>query len=438
MNTIEQKDSAEEIVIVAGCYEGLSDVIKPLCDKGEPIEREEFVKLIGGEEVILSPRDNYYDRYAVGVYTANQRLLGYVWMNQAPSVRQWMEAGNKKYVVTRINRINTQTGLIMAELPKGMSLDRVFRSAGIDTQWAADLPFVVKSISQQGLELGLYLLKDKLESLTEWDEDIKTKIDNVMLYLESDLSDNCYGECNDVYKLMRKSPVLEIKEQADWFVKKLANRGSRDRKKWWIEKWLPKYMEEACEGNLMSIYKEGDYTLEKVEELLKSAPFDLFKLYKADKKLFVNKLYYSVLPKEMFYNLLTLLTVWEKLRNENKTSYENQNQNENYKERVIDNKVLKKAVGKVKPFMWAASSYAVLYCVCRDKYGIPDNMSQFEREFSNSKTGYTCKEGVISSTFRTNSYMKLHIDRWEQNGAKERALILKNKFIEEVNNIIQE
>ena len=135
-------------------------------------------------------------------------------------------------------------------------------------------------------------------------------------------------------------------------------------------------------------------------------------------------------------------------QNENKTSYENdnenqnetsyQNQNQNYKERVIDNKVLKKAVGKVKPFMWAASSYAVLYCVCRDKYGIPDNMSQFEREFSNSKTGYTCKEGVISSTFRTNSYMKLHIDRWERNGAKERALILKNKFIEEVNNIIQE
>ena len=34
--------------------------------------------------------------------------------------------------------------------------------------------------------------------------------------------------------------------------------------------------------------------------------------------------------------------------------------------------------------------------------------------------------------------MKLHIDRWEKNGAKERALILKNKFIEEVNNIIQE
>ena len=119
-------------------------------------------------------------------------------------------------------------------------------------------------------------------------------------------------------------------------------------------------------------------------------------------------------------------------------STEGQNENQNYKERVIDNKVLKKAVGKVKPFMWAASAYAVLYCVCRDKYGIPDNMSQFEREFSNSKTGYTCKEGVISSTFRTNSYMKLHIDRWEKNGAKERALILKNKFIEEVNNIIQE
>lgn len=195
-------------------------------------------------------------------------------------------------------------------------------------------------------------------------------------------------------------------------------------------------MEEAYEENLIAIYKESGYTLEMIEELLMSSPFDLFKLYKGDKVKFVNKLYYSVLPQKIFYTLLTLLTVWEKLRNENKTSYENENHNENYKERVIDNKVLKKAVGKVKPFMWAASSYAVLYCVCRDKYGIPDNMSQFEREFSNSKTGYSCKEGSIGNTIRANSYMKLHIDRWEQNGAKERALILKNKFIEEVNNIV--
>ena len=437
MDAIEQENFSEEIVIVASLYGDFGDVLKPIYEIGKPIEKNDIKRLLGNEVVYLCPRDNYFDRYAVGVYTANQKLLGFIWMNQAPSIRHWMEINNKRYVAIHINRINTKERLIMAALPEGMTLERIERSAGINDKWANDLPLVVTSIKQQGLELGLFRLKDELESKTEWDDDIKTMIDNVMQYLESDLSDNCYGDCNDVYKLMRKSPVKVIREKADWFVQKLASRGTTERTQWWIDKWLPLYMKEAYEENLMSIYKEGDYTLEKVEELLKSAPFDLFKLYKADRVKFVNKLYYSVLPQRIFYRLLTLLTVWERLRNED----ENENQNEKLKvkvDRVIDYNVLKKAVVKVQPYMWASSAYAVVYCVCRDKYGYPDNMSQFEREFSKSKTGYSCKEGVISSTFRTNSYMKMHIDRWEQNGAKERALILKNKFIEEVNNIIKE
>ena len=436
MNTSEQNDSSEEIIIVASLYGDFGDVLKPLYEKGDPIEKDDIKRLLGSDVVYIDPRDNYYDSYAVGVYAANQRLLGFVWMNQAPSVRQWLEKNRKRYFPIHINRINTETCLIMAELPKAMTLERVYRSSSVDTEWAKGLPLVVTSIKQQGLEMGLFLLIDELESKTEWDDDIKMKIDNVMIYLESDLSDICYGECNDVYKLMRKSPVPEIRKYADWFVKRLANRGSKERTQYWLDKWLPVYMKEAYEENLMKIYKESGYTLERVEELLQDAPFDLFYLYKADKVKFVNKLFYSVLPQRVFYSLLTLLTVWEKLKGVQEV--QDVQEVEGDKERVIDNKVLKKAVMKVKPFMWAASAYAVLYCVCRDKYGIPDNMSQFEREFSNSKTGYSCKEGVISSTFRTNSYMKMHIDRWEQNGAKERAIILKNRFIEEVNNIIKQ
>ena len=294
MESIEQSDSSEEIVIVASLYGDLGDVLRPIYEIGKPIEKKYIKELLGNEVVYLCPRDNYFDRYAVGVYTANQKLLGFIWMNQAPSIRHWMEINNKRYVAIHINRINTKEKLIMAELPEGMTLERIKRSAGIDDKWAKDLPLVVTSIKQQGLELGLFRLKDELESKTEWDDDIKTMIDNVMHYLESDLSDNCYGDCNDVCKLMRKSPVKVIREKADWFVQKLASRGTTERTQWWIDKWLPLYMKEAYEENLMSIYKEGDYTLEKVEELLKSAPFDLFKLYKADRVKFVNKLYYSV------------------------------------------------------------------------------------------------------------------------------------------------
>jgi hypothetical protein len=48
-------------------------------------------------------------------------------------------------------------------------------------------------------------------------------------------------------------------------------------------------------------------------------------------------------------------------------------------------------------------------------------MSQFERDFQ-------CQEGLLSNTFRNNSYMRLHVDKWKENGAKERVLRLVDAY----------
>lgn len=83
--------------------------------------------------------------------------------------------------------------------------------------------------------------------------------------------------------------------------------------------------------------------------------------------------------------------------------------------------ILQKAATKVKEYFWGTSSYAVIFCACRDYYGYPDNMSQFERDFN-------CAPGTIASTFKNNKYMKLPIEKWQFNGAKERALILARMY----------
>ena len=48
-------------------------------------------------------------------------------------------------------------------------------------------------------------------------------------------------------------------------------------------------------------------------------------------------------------------------------------------------------------------------------------MSKFEREFH-------CPDGLLSNTFRNNTYMRLSIDKWEQNGVKERVLRLVDAY----------
>ena len=115
-------------------------------------------------------------------------------------------------------------------------------------------------------------------------------------------------------------------------------------------------------------------------------------------------------------------------------AHEDSSKKENKQDIAPD--VLSRAISEVQPFFWGISSYAVLFCVCRDCFNYPDNMSQFERELANLSylvnPKYLCSEGTISNTLKANPYMKLPVDKWEANGAKERVLILRDEFVKAV------
>ena len=82
---------------------------------------------------------------------------------------------------------------------------------------------------------------------------------------------------------------------------------------------------------------------------------------------------------------------------------------------------------EVREYFWGDSSLAVIFGVCRDCYSYPNNMAQFERDFG-------CQEGLVSSTFRNNPYLRMHVDRWAQNGAKDRTLRLVEAYKKAVDN----
>ncbi len=98
--------------------------------------------------------------------------------------------------------------------------------------------------------------------------------------------------------------------------------------------------------------------------------------------------------------------------------------------------ILTKAVNAVKSMFWGVSSNAVIFCVCRDVYHLPMNMSQFEQILASldyqGVMEYKCSEGTLSNAFRWNSYMEKPIDKWESLGAKKRVLKLRDEFINAV------
>ena len=87
----------------------------------------------------------------------------------------------------------------------------------------------------------------------------------------------------------------------------------------------------------------------------------------------------------------------------------------------IEVSMLVACVAEVREYFWGDSAMAVIFCTCRDCYDYANNMAQFERDFG-------CQEGLLSNTFRNNPYMRLHVDKWAQSGAKDRTLRLMDAY----------
>lgn len=105
----------------------------------------------------------------------------------------------------------------------------------------------------------------------------------------------------------------------------------------------------------------------------------------------------------------------------------------------LTKEILAKAIEEVQDYFWANSSFAVIFCVCRDRYDYVDNASKYENEARElpykKEIKYPCTEGTLYNAFNRSPYLKYNIDKWEDNGAKDRVLVLRDKFIEVVERI---
>lgn len=102
----------------------------------------------------------------------------------------------------------------------------------------------------------------------------------------------------------------------------------------------------------------------------------------------------------------------------------------------ISNDQLARAIENCQPYFWANSAYAVLYCLMRDDLGMDISQSCFEQMIEmlpyKTERGHKCTPGTIANAFSNNAYLKMSVDRWQQNGALKRSLTLLKKLREEL------
>ncbi len=94
------------------------------------------------------------------------------------------------------------------------------------------------------------------------------------------------------------------------------------------------------------------------------------------------------------------------------------------------------AIQKNKTMFWAQSAWAVFFCVCRDYLGMTQSMTEMEHYIKGlpftQALPYECPDGTIQKTLANNPFMKLPINKWKTNGGKERAILLAEKLIAEL------
>ena len=95
----------------------------------------------------------------------------------------------------------------------------------------------------------------------------------------------------------------------------------------------------------------------------------------------------------------------------------------------LDNVI--KAAEACQAYFWAQSSWAVVYCVCRDHLEMEMSMSEFERRVADyplSPKTKPCPEGTIRAAFRDNDYLHYSIHRWPEGRSKALAEALMEKL----------
>lgn len=428
---------SDEIVIVGGHHGQLSDVIAPLFEKGEPIVKN-IKEVLGGDVVYLAPIGNHEaDKYAVGVYTLTERRIGNVWMHQAPALMEWMVKNELPYIAARITRINAECELLICkpDVPLNISYSPRYIKGEI-MSWASEIDktFIPK---QKNIALTLALMKRKLKSGKICVDELKAHIRRVDEYMESDFSGEYLRESLVLHKMLVDSDDEEIRALADKLVYAFMKRGSHKHAQWWTENWLKEYFARFAESKHKTFYEVSDFTLEDIEMLLKKAPANLYHIYKVKPVCLARHLYYAALPQACYLRLLTLLAMHRVLECQTDKDAKTDMKNGTIGKKKLNMKKLAQAVENCQVYFWGNSSYGVVFCLCRDDYGMEPNKTAFKPMMDKlpytKKLSYTCNENTIATAFVNNPIFNENINNWDSKNPMARIILLRDKLREELN-----
>lgn len=308
---------SEQIAIVGWRHGAYADDLVHLFN---PMENCSFTDFINDDEVLLSKIGCHFDDNTVAVFSDEDKLLGYVWAGQSDALLSWMNERSCEYVRAHIVKTDKIAEVFWAvpEIPIVLNLHKCYNTQ-VDMAWADGMPVLQENIEEEKLARTVRLLRDDLKDGKKWNARMQNRFDRMRQYLPTDLSANSFYNCVDVINMLANSEIDEVRDKASELVHYLVKRGSSDKIEWWMNEWWPKFVKETAKNDQLPIYKASGYSQERIEEILRKAPNNLFSHYQTNMFCFCKRLLYSKLPQIVYSRLLTLLAVRDLMLKDGKT-----------------------------------------------------------------------------------------------------------------------
>ena len=407
----------------------------------------EYLKQLDEErpQVILVPEpENMRDPRAVRVYCAGSPI-GYVAHEQTAQAHLLFDALHP-IVPARIVQVEVERKgnlYVEADLPDAALRKQFAPSESVDAwkDWRCSIPKLPILDGWKNCQVLEYLIDSQFPVRT------LEQVKNLKTYLKLWIDKSLHDFSVEAMQLRKRyierlrgigggTLEAEAKRLEKQYAAICSGQRMTYRMQWWQE--LQQSEQMKLYWNQWRISRKEDNLwrdLCQVDTQLRCMPGGLYAHIDDLACFFAILRYRDDVTRSVLWDIYTLLLLRERICHElgipmsplPEGAYGVQPDDDSFMPELTDARLVK-AVEACQPYFWAKSAWAVVFCVCRDCFGVADNVSAFEKRIMGLEFSRRVKEysvGTIHSALCNNDYLKKPISKWTEG----RALALAKALI---------
>ena len=281
-------------------------VALPYYDIGDQLDS--FMEEAIGQRMTLRPDpSNEFDKLAIGAYDWEGRHVGYVSRDDREIVYRMLRGSGRQSLRGKVTERKHKC--LILECVVSTTYDEMVDDDTIYffKEWQYSGPVIPPTRETVKLEYMVGEIEDRLDEQLDWNEDDMT---NFVLLMQRFIALSKFDISSDMVMLRRRL-ALELNDLDDDRLKDLSEellstngRAGRETQKGEVNDYWMKILKGEAGLHWLTVH-EKEFDAEKVRQELNAFPESIYEEWLKCPDLFVSKLYYLSIPREVLWKLVS-------------------------------------------------------------------------------------------------------------------------------------